>query len=422
MNRSYPYAVAEIITQRDTEDRAYRYSYDRINRLTQAKPPQALQSVLPQEAYTYDAVHNRLSSQHQPGAWTYDADNQLLSWGSGAQSTALTYTPNGHTETETQGSSTKTYVYNAADRLSEVKQNSQTMASYQYDPLGRRISKTVNGQITYFVYGEEGLLAEVNAQGQMTVAYGWQPNGLWGTDPLWQATLTPNQTLANAQYSFTVTDHLGTPQIAADSSGNKVWKGLSEAFGRTVTEPGSATTQNLRFPGQYFDAETGLHQNYFRDYSPSLGRYVESDPIGLRGGANLWGYVMGDPISSVDSTGLVEHNTGRTKKCGNCTIRIDYTLDPKTNVVVRHLHWECKGKEGAFGEGGRESHGGICEDAPKNIQKCAEENGFKCKPDPVPVILPEPKPKKVECNSTCQTATATGIAALLLLCLDAVTP
>ena len=134
-------------------------------------------------------------------------------WWSGAQSITLTYTPNGHTETETQGSSMKAYVYNAADRLSEVKQNNQPMTAYQYDPLDRPISKTGNGLTTYFVYGEEGLLAELNGQGQMTQAYGWQPKGLWGTDPLWQATLTPNQTLANAQYAFMVTDHLGTPQI-----------------------------------------------------------------------------------------------------------------------------------------------------------------------------------------------------------------
>ncbi len=70
----------------------------------------------------------------------------------------------------------------------------------------------------------------MNASGQITKAYGWQPQGLWGTDPLWQATLTPGQTLANAQYTFTATDHLSTPQIATDANGQKVWKGISEAF------------------------------------------------------------------------------------------------------------------------------------------------------------------------------------------------
>jgi RHS repeat-associated protein len=63
-------------------------------------------------------------------------------------------------------------------------------------------------------------------------------------------------------------------------------------------------TFNLRFPGQYYDAETGLHYNYFRDYSPSLGRYIEPDPIGLKGGVNLYGYASQGPLDSSDLFGL----------------------------------------------------------------------------------------------------------------------
>jgi RHS repeat-associated protein len=65
-----------------------------------------------------------------------------------------------------------------------------------------------------------------------------------------------------------------------------------------------AAENNHRFPGQYYDAETGLHQNYFRDYEASLGRYVQRDPIGLRGGINVFGYVGGRPIVGVDPLGL----------------------------------------------------------------------------------------------------------------------
>ena len=68
-------------------------------------------------------------------------------------------------------------------------------------------------------------------------------------------------------------------------------------------ETGSAISRNLRFPGQYWDADTQLHQNYFRDYSPSLGRYVQSDPIGLKGGVNLWAYSNQSSLSFADWSG-----------------------------------------------------------------------------------------------------------------------
>ena len=111
MSFAYQYDAAGNITQRQTEEGTWNYGYDLIDRLTQATPPQDLQQnpanpqsdKLPVEAYSYDPVHNRLSSQHQPGLWQYNQDNQLQSYGIGSEQRSYTYNPNGHTTTEVTG-------------------------------------------------------------------------------------------------------------------------------------------------------------------------------------------------------------------------------------------------------------------------------------------------------------------------------
>ncbi len=104
-------------------------------------------------------------------------------------------------------------------------------------------------------------------------------------------------------------DHLNTPRMIADQAGNTVWRwDNQEPFGSDLPndDPGNTGNPfvfNLRFPGQYFDRETNLAYNYFRDYDSSIGRYVQSDPIGLRGGINTYAYTNANPIFSTDSTG-----------------------------------------------------------------------------------------------------------------------
>jgi RHS repeat-associated protein len=97
-------------------------------------------------------------------------------------------------------------------------------------------------------------------------------------------------------------DHLGTPQIMTDSTGTVVWAATYEPFGQATMNV-EQITNNLRFPGQYFDSETGTHYNGHRDYNNELGRYIESDPIGLPGGINLYVYVLDSPINWIDPFG-----------------------------------------------------------------------------------------------------------------------
>ncbi len=111
---------------------------------------------------------------------------------------------------------------------------------------------------------------------------------------------------------FYHSDHLGTPLFLTDVSGTVVWKGEYFPFGEVFAEDkdpdgdGVQVEQPFRFPGQYEDEETGLYHNYFRDYEPRIGRYVEGDPKGQRGGINLFTYVNNNAVSLMDPFGLEE--------------------------------------------------------------------------------------------------------------------
>jgi RHS repeat-associated protein len=103
-------------------------------------------------------------------------------------------------------------------------------------------------------------------------------------------------TSSTGALAFLIDDRLGTPQLASNSTQAIVWQAAYQPFG-SANVAVTTITQNLRLPGQYFDSESSLHQNGFRDYSPALGRYVESDPIGLGGGLNTYGFVGGESIN-----------------------------------------------------------------------------------------------------------------------------
>ena len=121
--------------------------------------------------------------------------------------------------------------------------------------------------------------------------------------PIWQADLAAGQSLKEASYHYLVTDHLGVPVFALNKAGETTWKARYEAFGKARIDNASTAQINLRLPGQYFDAETGLHQNWNRDYAPGIGRYVQADPLGIFWGMNVYQYAYGNPMVYIDTEG-----------------------------------------------------------------------------------------------------------------------
>jgi RHS repeat-associated protein len=156
--------------------------------------------------------------------------------------------------------------------------------------------KEVNGVKTYFVYADEGLVAEVDAAGNVVKSYGYRPGSTWTTDPLFMRT--------DGQYYFYQNDHLGTPQKLTAVNGAVIWSAKYSSFGQAEVNPSSTVINNLRFPGQYYDQETGLHYNYSRYYDPTTSRYLTPDPIGMAGGINFFTYVQSNPVNWYDSQGL----------------------------------------------------------------------------------------------------------------------
>jgi RHS repeat-associated protein len=185
----------------------------------------------------------------------------------------------------------------ADTHLQQATQLEQQAAEYRQ--LAAQGGGTTTVVVTVFMYDEQGqLIGEYDESGTAKQETVWLGN-------------LPVATYQNGQTYAVHADHLGTPRAITNSSYTEVWRWDSDPFGTTQANEdpdgdGTTLTYNLRFPGQYFDQETGLHYNYFRDYDPSTGRYIESDPIGLNGGLNTYTYVSGNPVNAVDPFGLDE--------------------------------------------------------------------------------------------------------------------
>jgi RHS repeat-associated protein len=236
-----------------------------------------------------------------PEAYSYQQGTNRLTHIEGTPSIDYGYDENGNIATE----NTWTYVYDLSNQLIRVLDGTNQIAEYTYNGSGQRIKKVTQTETRIFHYDLAGhLIAETNQNGQMLAEYVYL-----GVQLL--SMIRPGEVVY-----YYHNDHLGTPQVLTNDSQTISWKAVYKPFGEAV--PSIQTVENpFRFPGQYYDPETGLHYNYFRYYNPQAGRYITPDPIGLEGGINLFVYVDNNPLSLIDPFGLQTKAKERAYRCGD---------------------------------------------------------------------------------------------------------
>lgn len=300
----------------------WRYEYDDLDRLTGAindatSGPLAGRSYI----WTLDATGNRTSKSVNGVATNYaiaGQSNRLEQVGGVPQQ----FDANGNTTVEANGTGHK---YDARNRLIESNVGSTTIR-YSYNASGERVCKSVgptscheNPARTEYFYDQDGnLLGEYQGSNSTEILWvddtpvavlrrnpgsvngGPQGGGAasgWGGQPA-----------GGVEIFFVHPDHLDTPRVIVNEARQEVWRWDSGPDGDGVANqnPGGlpAFEFNLRFPGQQFDSHTQTHYNYFRDYRPDLGRYLQVDPVGVWGGLATYTYVGGNPLSFTDPDGL----------------------------------------------------------------------------------------------------------------------
>jgi RHS repeat-associated protein len=261
----------------------WNYDYDTAGRLWHV-----MQNGVLTATYVYDANGNRISVATPSGTntATYDAQDRLLTYGNWT----YTYDANGSLQSKSNTSTGQvtTYIYDAQGNLRHVGLPDGRSVDYLVDAQNRRVAKKVNGTVVRRWIYKNGLkpAAEFDGAGTLLARY---------VDWL---------TMKEGTTYRVIKDHLGTPRLLVNGTTGAVAQRLDLDEWGLVTADSSAGFQAFGFAGGIYDADTGLVRFGARDYDPVAGRWTAKDPIRFEGGqANLYVYVMDDPINNKDPRG-----------------------------------------------------------------------------------------------------------------------
>jgi RHS repeat-associated protein len=287
-------SLGRIVEKTETvtgESTTYSYSYDEEGNLKEVKQDGSLVA-----SYAYDENGNRLSRTTPSGITegSYDVQDRLTSYGNND----YTYTPDGHLKSKTDRTTgeTTSYAYDALGNLLSVELPDGKKVEYVVDAADRRVGKKVNGQLVQgFLYqGQLAPVAELDGAGNVVsrFAYGTKPN-------------VPDYMEKSGKTYRIITDQVGSVRLVVDASTGEVAQRLDyDEFGNVLndTNPGF---QPFGFAGGLYDPATKFTRFGARDYDAEVGKWTAKDPILFAGGqANLYGYVLNDPVNLIDPTGL----------------------------------------------------------------------------------------------------------------------
>ncbi len=272
-----------------------RYAYDLLNRL---KHSEAINDgKITQEAFHFDPAGNILDSSQSKNQQNQSNQNNPNKNGQGNRLSFqgdrhFTYDKRGNLIQEKRGRGGKLitrYQYNLNNQLTKIEKHGQT-TEYTYDPLGRRIKKQDKFGTTRYLWSGDQLIQEQRNEIKKTYIY--EPESF-----------KPLAMVQDGEVYHYHLDHLGTPQELSNSKGNIVWKARYTTYGNVAYKEVDEIENNIRFQGQYFDEESGLHYNRHRYYDPGVGQFTTQDPIGLLGGVNNYQYAP-NPTGWIDPFGL----------------------------------------------------------------------------------------------------------------------